>query len=76
MSARVLGVSNGFWGCWCFFLGGVFGFSGGFLGVCWVGVLSGLVWVFDGSFYYFLRFGFYLGQVGVEALVSCILRVY
>jgi hypothetical protein len=31
------------------------------LGVCWVGVLSGQIWVFDGGF--LLCFGFYVTQV-------------
>jgi hypothetical protein len=40
------------------FLGGLFGFSCGLWGVCWVGVLSGLVWVFDGGYSVFGALGF------------------
>jgi hypothetical protein len=39
------------------FLGGLFGFSCEFWGVCWVGVLSGLVWVFDGGSFVFWALG-------------------
>jgi hypothetical protein len=50
---------------------------GGLLG--WVGLLSGLVWVFVRFFFFFfLGIGFVVGfaWVGVEAIISCILRVY
>jgi hypothetical protein len=57
LSARVLGVSRGFWVCGCFF-GGLFGVSSGFWEVCWVWVLSGQVWVFDGGFNFFWDLGF------------------
>jgi hypothetical protein len=42
-----------------FFFLGLFGFSGGFWGFCWVGVLSRQVLVFDKGFFCFLGSGCY-----------------
>lgn len=60
-------VGSGF-GClmwvlelWVFFLWVLFGIFGGFWGVCWVGVLSEQVWVFDEGFNCFLGFRFHMG---------------
>jgi hypothetical protein len=54
-------VSNVGFGLVGFFLGGLFGVFGGFWGVCWVGVLSEQVWVFDEGFNCFLEFRFHMG---------------
>jgi hypothetical protein len=43
------------------FLGGLFGVFCGFWEVCWVGVHSGQMWVFDRGFYCFFGFGFHVG---------------
>jgi hypothetical protein len=45
-SASILGVPLEFWVFFFFFLG-LFRVSNWFWGVCWVGVLSGMVWVFN-----------------------------
>jgi len=44
-----------------FFFRGLFKVFGGFWGVCWDGVLSGQVWMFDEGFNCFLGFGFHMG---------------
>jgi apolipoprotein N-acyltransferase len=57
------------------FLGGLFGFSYGFCGLCWIGVLSGQVWVFDGAFFYFLgsvSYGCSLWVSGFRVDGSCV----
>jgi hypothetical protein len=44
-----------YFGLWVL-LGGLFRFSCGFWGVCWVGLLSGQIWVFVGGFFCMLGF--------------------
>jgi len=43
-----------YFGLWVSFWDGCSGFLAGFEGVCWVGVLSGQAWMFNGGFFCFL----------------------
>jgi hypothetical protein len=51
------------------FLGGLFKVSSGFWGLCWVWVLSGQVWVFNGCF---VGLGCFRGRIGCSTVASTV----
>jgi hypothetical protein len=65
-------LSLGFWVCFVVFWKGY----SGFWGVCCVGVLSGLVWVFDRGFISFLGFGFLVGFDWVGSVLRHLFLIY